>query len=675
MIKYSIFIAILSVFFLVSATCFAQITDTVKIDEILIQSSRTPLTYSESTRVVSITTKNEISIAPVSGIEDILKSGLHVDIRQRGVQGVQSDIGIRGGTFDQTLILLNGIKMNDPQTGHHSLNLPVCLEDINRIEILEGPGSRIYGPNAYSGAVNILTGSPHAKKINISIAGGSHSLYNTWISGSYYIGKFSNYLSFSRKASDGYIKNTDFDISNVYYQNELNTKIGNVSMQAGQMTKNFGANSFYTPEYPFQYEATRTQFASINFKAGKLVKINTSAYWRRHYDRFELFREGDGFYRQIPEYHIYQSVPSFWINQDIHDTIKWYTGHNYHLTDVGGIDFNLSFDSKLGKTALGVDLRSEHIYSNKLGVPMNVPIAVDGRNAEYTKSKGRENIGLFLQHDVNYKDISFSTGVFANRNSDYDWKIYSGFDVSYLINKHLKLFGSLNQSMRIPTFTDLYYEGPKNIGNPELKPEKALTGESGIKWSTKLVQTYFSTFYRKGSDVIAWVRLKSTDSWTTKNLTDVTASGVALSLNFTFQDYFGNRFPLRFLRMNYAWLSQNMDAGSYQSNYVIDNLKHKFTVAGECRLYKDFGISFNYNLQQRDGEYATYNKDTKKWGEITGFNPVSLLDARLFWQNKHIFLYLEAQNLLNVHYFDYGNIEMPGAWIQAGCKLSLNLKK
>ena len=115
-----------------------------KVKEIEIQSDRVPMLYSETSRVVEVITKEQIQQMPAQTIDDILKFALNVDVRQRGDFNVQSDISIRGGSNEETLILLNGVKINDPQTGHYNINIPVDINDIERIEILEGPGARIF---------------------------------------------------------------------------------------------------------------------------------------------------------------------------------------------------------------------------------------------------------------------------------------------------------------------------------------------------------------------------------------------------------------------------------------------------------------------------------------------------------------------------------------------------
>ena len=407
----------------------------IEVEEVVVSAQRAPVAFSQVARIVKVIGKEEIQSAPVQSIQDLLRYALGVDVRQRGGLGVQTDISIRGGSFDQVLILLNGININDPQTGHHSLNLPVSFDAIDRIEILEGPASRIYGPNALAGAINIITGTTDNSNLKVRISGGQNGYHDSGLSGTFVSGKVKNFISADHRNSDGYIKNTDFSLTDAFYQGKLITKGAALDWQAGITDRGFGANSFYTPAYPDQFEHVKTTFASVKLETGKVVHFTPSLYWRRNQDRFELYR--------YPEL-----------------AASWYKGHNYHLTDVFGTNLNAWFTTSLGKTAFGADFRSENIRSNVLGTPLVNPIPVPGEAGKFfTKSDNRSNMSLFVEHSIYLERFTASAGVMANWNSQLGtkWNLFPGIDLSYQLSTAIKWYSSVNSSLRMPTFTDLYF--------------------------------------------------------------------------------------------------------------------------------------------------------------------------------------------------------------------------
>ncbi|NPA43992.1 MAG: TonB-dependent receptor plug domain-containing protein, partial [Chlorobi bacterium] len=179
-------------------------------------------------------------------MQDLIEYASNVDVRQRGAEGIQADISIRGGNFEQTLILLNGFKMNDAQTGHHNMDLPVDIESIEKVEIIEGPGNRFFGINAYSGAINFITNTQTANNLKLSIFAGQHNYFGGNASISLNRKNWKNYLAISKKSSDGYlsddtINNTDFNTLNVFYETNFINKFADFKIQAGYSDKSFGA--------------------------------------------------------------------------------------------------------------------------------------------------------------------------------------------------------------------------------------------------------------------------------------------------------------------------------------------------------------------------------------------------------------------------------------------------
>lgn len=624
---------------------FAQ-TDTTKVsmeynlDEIEVGAQRAPVAFSQVARIVSVIGREEIEAAPVQSIQELLEYALSVDVRQRGVHGVQADVSVRGGSFDQTLILLNGINITDPQTGHHALNLPVSLKNIQRVEILEGPSARVFGPNAFSGAINIITGSGNESNLKIDLSAGQHQLTDANISAGISHGKWQHFGAFNRISSDGYIENTDFKVWNGFYQGKFSTKPGNLDVQVGRTNKAFGANSFYTATYPNQFEETKTTFASVKFDSETKIHLTPSIYWRRHQDRFELFRNNPA---------------------------SWYKGHNYHLTDVFGSNLNVWLATRLGKTAFGAEIRSENVWSNVLGNQLDEPVEVPGEDGQFfTKSYSRTTISYFLEHSVYLKRLTISAGAMTNWISDlgFGWNIYPGIDASMALSEKWKIYSSVSSSLRMPTFTDLFYSGPTNLGNPNLKPEKATNFEGGIKFSSSGLSGHVGTYYRKGKDLIDWVREKDTDKWQTQNLTSINTTGVEFSATIFPEKLLSRSFPLSKIGVNYAHTTLNKTEADFLSYYVLDNLKHKLDIEINHKIWKRLNGSWRISYQDRNGMRT----------QTLAFEPFWLVNARVMWKTNRTEIYAMASNLFDKSYYDLGTIQQPGRWISMGINHQIRFK-
>jgi|WetSurMetagenome_2_1015567.scaffolds.fasta_scaffold01580_3 vitamin B12 transporter len=610
----------------------------IRIDEVVVTSSRTEVPFSRVLRSIEVTTPGDIRLSVTGEPAGVLEIIPGVDIRQRGAPGQQADISIRGGTFDQTLVLVNGVNVSDPQTGHHNLDLPFDIDMIERIELLRGPGARIFGPNAFNGVVNVIVKEADKNKIRASVTGGSHNYTSASLSVALAGSKASDLFSATHSSSDGYIENTDFINTSLF--NRLKFKAGGVGfdLQNGYFSKDFGANSFYSSKYPFQYEKTLTFFGSAKVSFNK--RIEPVFYWRRHYDCFELFRN---------------NPPS------------WYTGHNYHMTDAAGSDFN--YEIKEGGyfiTSIGYSLRYERILSNKLGedidVRKNIPWT---EGLQYTKGDSRLNAGVMIEQSYYGHRWQFSGGMLANYNNSRKSgiTIYPGIDAGLSLTEHLSLYATLNRTLRQPTFTDLYYNDPTSKGDPGLKPEEAFTVEAGVKYRKNTLISEISFFKRNGKNMIDWVRADNNEIWQAMNLTNVNITGAEMSAEFDFRRS-GNSF-LNYLRAGYTHLYANKTSEGYQSKYLLDILKNKIDIVVAHKICKNISASWNFTWQDRAGGYLGYTNGVADQAE-TSYKNVFLIDGRISYRINGFGLFLSASNIADVRYFDIGGVKEPGRWLRAG---------
>jgi len=614
------------------------------LDEIEVSAQRSPALYSQVARIVSVIERKEIEASPAQSVQNLLEYVAGVDVRQRGAEGVQADVSIRGGTFDQTLILLNGINITDPQTGHHNLNIPLSISQIERIEILEGPAARVYGPNAFSGAINIVTRQNNSNSVILSLNTGSFGYLEGDLSGSFKTGKLQNTISFNKKRSNGYIENTDFDISYIYYSNQLISKRGKFNFQTGFSKKGFGANSFYTPKYPNQFEEIKSFISSAKWESDSKLHLTPVIYWRRHQDRFELFRE---------------NPPS------------WYKTHNYHLTNTYGANLNSWVQSKWGKSAIGIEFRSENILSNVLGDAIESPVDVPGEEAQFTKSESRNLVSAFVEHVYYSDNWTLSAGLLSNYilESELGVNFFPGIDVNYRITPSFKLFSSYNTSLRMPTFTDLYYSGPTNIGNPDLNPEKSSTFEGGFKLNSGFIQGYWIGFYRKGIDIIDWVKSEQTDKWQSQNLTRLRSYGSEIRIQFNLKKKFGKNYPNQ-ISLNYLFNNLEKDEMDFISYYVLDHLKHKLTASINQTILKNFTADVKVLFQDREGSYTGF--ENGGWANEVDYEPFWIFDGKINYKWRDLNFYASVNNIFNLNYFDIGNVVQPGRWTKFGISYQLD---
>ena len=591
-----------------SGIIFAQKDEVKNFDEVIVTAGKTPLLYSNLARSIILIDQKEIGNTPANNILDLLKSIGGLDVKTRGAEGVQSDIAIRGGTFEQTLVLLDGLKISDSQTGHHNFNLSIPLESIEKIEILKGQGSRIFGPNTFSGAVNIVTKKNNTASFSLSALTGEHNLWETSIYGSYPAGIISSSFSFAKKKSDGYRANTDFDITTFSVQQNARFDKAGANLFFAFTDKIFGANSFYSDMFPYQWEHTTTKFfsASGDFNITP-VSLSSKFYWRRNDDDFSLD----------------------------HNRPDW--NRNIHQTNSYGIEVQSSFTTSLGISSAGFEANSDEIASTNLG--------------DHTRNKG----GVFFEHIFNPGDaFSSSFGFFAYNYSNIGWKFWPGIDLLYKINSNYKIFASSGKAFRIPSFTDLYYKSPANLGNPNLVHEETINYEIGLTAQFKNILLELNLFRKDGTNLIDWVRLNKESPWQVQNITKTKNYGGEINLAADLENLFKGQ-PVKKISVGYTYLYADRTTDNFESKYLLDHLEHQLLINFSNKL--PLGItqssSVRYEIRKNYNSHFTIDTQLKK-----EFGDFELL-ARI-------------ANLFNNTYSDFTGVPVPGRWISAGVKYRYN---
>ena len=615
------------------------------LDEVSVTGSRAPLTKSQAARMVTVLDRQQIAQAPVQSINDLLKYAVGVDVRQRGAIGAQTDVSIRGGNYEQITILLNGVNICDPQTGHNAFDFPVDISDIVRIEVLEGPAGRVYGTSSLVGAINIVTKT--ALPSTLHAEGGSYGYAQ--VGGRVaFGGKTSHSLSANYTRSDGYSRNkagtlnADYKGGKAFYQGQYEDDDVRLNWHAGMSVRDFGSNTFYGAKWDDQFEHTLKTYTAITAenKQGRF-KLKPTIYWNHQNDRFELFRDAPDIYP-----------------------------YNYHRTDVYGVNLNSHFDWALGRTAIGAELRNEDLVSGNLGEPLSRTHHIHGTDRDYEYGLNRTNMSFVLEHNILLERFTLSAGMVAVKNSwnEMNMRVYPGIDASYRIGHNWKVYASYNTSLRMPSVTELYYSVGGHKADKHLKPEELAAVEGGVQYNTHLVDAKLSVYRHHCKNLIDWIR-RSDDvdaPWESVNFTEVNATGVEATLALNLQEMMPAQHILKSLQVAYSYIDQDkVETDGIQSQYTLEYLRHKLVAQLQANLWKRLNANLSYRMQDRTGTYT--NAD----GEITDYKPYGIVDARLSWNTDSFTLYVEANNLLDKTYVDFGHIAQPGRWWMAGFSIQL----
>lgn len=585
-------------------------TTAQNLNEVIIQENRIQIPFSKQSRNISLVDRQQIETSPARSLQEVLSFVPGVDVRQRGVSGVQADIGIRGGSFEQTLMLLNGIKLSDPQTGHHMMNIPIPLVTIDRIEVLKGPASRIFGQNAYTGAVNVITSLSDTRSLRLQGYGGDFGMKGINIAGSLPAGKYKQNLALSYDESNGHQYNSDYQVSNIFYEGGLDLNANNsIRGMISYTDRTFGANGFYTSAFPDQWESIQTTLGALSHTFNtEFFSINTRLYGRRNADEYRLRRNEPSFYQ------------------------------NNHTSDVLALETNGSYKSKLGVTGFGLELRKEQIESNNLG------------NHERTLT------GIFLEQLVNLGEkTDLRAGVYSNYYSEYGWRHFPGLEVGFQASKALRLYSGIGSSFRIPTYTDLFYVGPTNIGNPELQPEQARSFEFGGKWTHANWRGELVYFNRYSESVIEWTRTSPEVPWQPQNFNEVAFNGVEVSAYYRVNPN-GKTVQMKELMLSYNFIDANFTSQpGLESRYALTALRNQL-IGG---ILVGLGEKVEWNTKIR-------------YVERISLDPYFLLDMRVDYNRLgKLGFFAEASNLTNTDYIEAGTVQMPGRWFRAGIMVNL----
>ncbi len=517
---------------------------------------------------------------------DVLASVPSVDLRQRS-PGVQADLSIRGSSFGQTLVLVDGLRLNDAQTAHNNLDLPFPFEAIERIEVLEGTGSTIYGADAVGGAVNFITAAPVKTELRLGAYGGSFGTNGQDGSLDYVHGWLAEKFSFTRELSTGFVPNRDYRSLALGSDSSLRSPFGLTRILLGSSDRPFGAADFYG-NYP-SWERTRGWFAGVNQTLGEQTEASFG--YRRHTDLYDLFRYSPQIY------------------ENRHYTESWQAAVRRHQQ----LRSNVA-------AYYGGEAYRDHISSNNLG--------------HHTRDRG----ALYASIDARtLKRFSLNIGAreefFTGGRREFIPSVSGG----YWINEHFRLHSAVSSAFRLPTFTDLYYSDPADLGNPNLRPEHAWSYEGGAQFTMNRVHADVVVFRRYDHNNIDYVRASAADIWRAENIESLMFTGVSATAGI--QITLGQRLDL-----GYSALHGTESAlAGLQGKYLFQYPVHAGTVTW-------WGHGWNQIATRlRIGVLNRYQLD-----------PYPLIELSAERQFAHVKPFVQISNVSNTNYEEIPGVRLPG---------------
>jgi iron complex outermembrane receptor protein len=507
-------------------------------ETVVVTATATPVPFDNLARAVTVLTRDQIARLPARSIPDLLRFAASVDVRERGEHGMQADFSIRGASFGQTLVLVNGVRLNDAQSGHHNGDIPVPVEAIERIEVLYGAGSSLYGADAFGGTINIITRTTDDSAA-ASVTGGSFSTAD----GALRWSRGTRSIAAEATRSSGFTSTRDFWGVSAGAETNLGE---DGRLRFGHVRKEFGAKGFYgaspSREWTDQTLATFEQ----RILEGSAWRANGRASYRTHGDRF-LWDE---------------RTPGLFENR-----------HRTHAA-LAGLKLQRALPNASRLTA-GAEMGGDWITSTNLGAHR---FARAGLFAE-------------VEHRLGGRAVVYP-GIRYDSFSSFGDSWSPSISASAWLGTSLKVRGAAGHAFRIPTFTELYYRDPAHEASGALSPETAWSGEAGADWLIGPTWLASATvFGRRERDVIDWVRTSAAEKWRTTNLRRVDTSGVELDL----RRFVGSGM----VGLQYAWLSSRADDVSYISKYVLEYARHSVAVVASVDLPWRLGLGERIAFTER----------------------------------------------------------------------------
>ena len=591
----------------------------VQEETVVVTGTFAPVPETEIDRSVTVIGVPEQNLLFKSWV-DGLQLSPSLDLQQRAPNDIQGDLSIRGSTFGQVLVLLNGLRMDDVQTGHHDMDLPLPTQSIQRMEILRGAGSTLYGSDAMAGSVNVITASPEHSELRVGAGVGNFGINQQTGSAAFVWKRIDEDLDAERDFSSGFLPDRDYRSATLFSTTCVETLLGQSLLMLGYGDKPFGADQFYGPFN--SWERTKTWFAGLKQELGSKTEFDFG--FRRHSDEFVLIRDQPLIY------------------ENNHIDKSWQADIRRHDA--------VSRNSTLFYGAEGIH---ETIASNNLG--------------DHDRSRG----ALYLDYDVRaLKRFSFSAGareeIFSGSHAEFSPTVAAGL----WLRPGLKLKGSASRAFRLPSFTDLDYQDPANFGNPKLGPENAWDYEGGLLWQVNSrIASEITVFERRDQNVIDYV-LRACSTIPTAELPPGAAcsaqvANVYHAENLQRLHFAGVETSVQF-RLPHEGQLQIAYTGLHGGEQALNGLQTKYAFNYPVN---DGVIGWTGRLpgkliaRTRIGVVDRYSRD-----------PYGLWDAAVGREFSHVAAHLVLSNITDTQYEEIQGVIMPGRSVIFGLDFFLRAR-
>lgn len=558
-----------------------------------------PLTLDEADRSLSLLNARSVQLV-LDTLTDLLRLDPSLDLQERAPNGVQTDLSIRGGSFGQTLVLLNGLRLNDVQSGHHDMDIPVPLDAVSRIEVLRGSGSTMYGSDAVAGVINVIAEPPaDGLEIRLRTAVGSFGTNQQRVSLADTFGKLSEQLSFSRDFSTGFIPNRDYRNLQFSSTTHYTSALGASNLTLAYMDHPFGADQFYGP-YP-SWEDTKTWWLGFNQALGQDTEASFA--YRRHSDLFVLIRDDPPVYTNHHADQSYQAALRRHHKAAANTTISY-----------------------------GVEGLHESIVSNNLG------------------DHARSRAAVYAAIDFRaLKRFSLSLSAREEFYREWSGEFCPTVAGGYWLSPKFKVRASASRAFRVPSYTDLYYQDPANLGNPNLLPERAWTYEAGIDWNPGgRLSGDVAVFQRRERDGIDYYRTSPTALWQALNIDSLNFTGVESALRFAIS-------RKQTLDLRYTWLL------GAQNTIPLIETKYNFNYPGSSGVVAwQASLPGEILVRTRIGVLNRVSQ-----------NPYALWDIYAACSRGKVHPFVQLANITSTSYQEIQGVQMPGRSITAGLEFLL----